>query len=355
LPYEGNPRRISKEAVAGVAASIQEFGWQQPLVVEKAGTIIVGHTRFEAAKLLNLTHVPVIVAAALSPSQIRAYRIADNRSGEKAEWDLPLLNLELEQLRAEEFDVSLTGFDLTMDLPKPGSGKAVDDNLDFFEPPKQGRDDVPDAVWPSDNRWGIPLLDIAQQATQIDLPLHKWGTYARTARNMAGTVHFYTDDYKFTALWEDPTPVINGGYVNACEPNYSINVQMPAAVALYRIYQKRWIARYWQAYGVHVIADLHVGGQHRELNALGIPQGYAAFCTRSYESDGMVEELETDYAQAVSIRGGEDLQFLVVGGGNLTAEVCAKHAWVHVREFRNDMKANLAAAYPAKEEADGQE
>ncbi len=110
IPYARNARKISDAAVAKVAASIKEFGFRQPIVVDAEGVVVAGHTRLLAARRLGLTTVPVHVAANLSPAQIKAYRLMDNRSHEEAEWDLELLPLELEDLKALEFDLGLTGF-----------------------------------------------------------------------------------------------------------------------------------------------------------------------------------------------------------------------------------------------------
>lgn len=110
IPYARNPRK-NDEAVSVVAASLQEFGWQQPLVVDAAGVLLVGHTRLKAAQRLGWSEVPVQVASDLTPAKAKAYRIMDNRSGEKAEWDMDLLALELEDLRLEDFDLDLTGFE----------------------------------------------------------------------------------------------------------------------------------------------------------------------------------------------------------------------------------------------------
>ena len=107
-PYENNPRN-NDSAVDAVAASIREFGWQQPIVVDKDGVIIAGHTRYKAARKLGLTEVPVIVADKLTEEQIKAYRLADNKSGELAEWDTALLDEELAELA--DFDMSQFGFD----------------------------------------------------------------------------------------------------------------------------------------------------------------------------------------------------------------------------------------------------
>lgn len=109
-PYERNPRN-NAGAIEKVASSLREFGWQQPIVVDKEFVVIAGHTRLAAAKSLGMDHVPVLVASDLSPEQVKAFRITDNRVGEEAEWNFDLLKLELEELRLGEFDLSLIGFD----------------------------------------------------------------------------------------------------------------------------------------------------------------------------------------------------------------------------------------------------
>lgn len=110
-PYPQNARVLSSKAVAKVAASIREFGWRQPIVVDGAGVIIAGHTRLLAARELGLSLVPVVVAGDLTEAQVKAYRLADNRTAQEATWDNDLLSIELGDLASLDFDLSLTGFD----------------------------------------------------------------------------------------------------------------------------------------------------------------------------------------------------------------------------------------------------
>ena len=110
VPYARNPRK-NEAAVAKVAASIKEFGWRQPIVVDSEMVVIAGHTRLEAARALGMAKVPIHVAKDFTPQQIKAYRIADNRVGQEAEWDEDYLALELLDLQEADFDLSLTGFD----------------------------------------------------------------------------------------------------------------------------------------------------------------------------------------------------------------------------------------------------
>src|SRR5438046_7836327 len=96
-PYDKNPR-INDPAVDAVAASIRQFGFRQPIVVDEAGVIIVGHTRYKAALKLGLKEVPVHVAVGLSPAQVKAYRLADNQTAQLSGWDDDKLMQELAQL-----------------------------------------------------------------------------------------------------------------------------------------------------------------------------------------------------------------------------------------------------------------
>ena len=109
VPYSRNPRK--NQHVDKVASSIKEFGFQQPIVVDKDHVIIVGHTRYQAAMKLGMKEVPVIIANNLSDNQVKAYRIADNRVAEESQWDNELLNLELLDLQKSEFDLDSLGFE----------------------------------------------------------------------------------------------------------------------------------------------------------------------------------------------------------------------------------------------------
>lgn len=107
IPYENNPRRNDK-AVNAVAASIKQFGFKQPIVIDKDNVIVCGHTRYKAAQKLRLKEVPCIMADDLTDDQIKAFRLADNKTAELAEWDFPLLDLELADI---DLDMSEFGFD----------------------------------------------------------------------------------------------------------------------------------------------------------------------------------------------------------------------------------------------------
>lgn len=141
-PYDNNPR-INEGAVDYVANSIEQFGFQQPIVVDSNGVIIVGHTRYKAGQRLGLETVPVLVARNLTSEQAKAYRLADNKTGEFAEWDFGKLEIEFE-------DCDFGGFE--------DFGFATDD---FFNEPKKTIDNTSRE---------IPLEDYADERFEHECP-----------------------------------------------------------------------------------------------------------------------------------------------------------------------------------------
>ena len=141
IPYENNPRN-NEAAVDAVAASIREFGFKVPIILDRNNVIVAGHTRLKAAQKLGLKTVPCIMADDLTEEQVRAFRLADNKTGELAEWDLEKLEEELADLR--NMDMSQFGFEeLEAEMPK----SIEDIEEDNFEPelpeePKAKRGDI---------------------------------------------------------------------------------------------------------------------------------------------------------------------------------------------------------------------
>ncbi|NLS96663.1 MAG: ParB N-terminal domain-containing protein [Planctomycetaceae bacterium] len=137
-PYENNPRQ-NDAAVDAVVESIRQFSFRQPIVIDAEGVIIAGHTRYKAAQKLGFEKVPVHVATDLTPEQVRAYRIADNKTGDLAVWDFELLPIELSQLGNAGFDMQLFGFDQDelAKLLDPGVKEGLTDPDDVPEPPDE--------------------------------------------------------------------------------------------------------------------------------------------------------------------------------------------------------------------------
>ena len=145
IPYENNPRN-NDEAVDKVAESIREFGFQQPIVIDKDGVVIVGHTRLKAAKKLGLETVPVVVAEDLTEEQAKAYRLADNKTNEMAGWNFDLLNGELFEI--DDIDMAAFGFNME------AFADQLVDGSDFFD-----REDHHDTDREKDNEEYNEFLD----------------------------------------------------------------------------------------------------------------------------------------------------------------------------------------------------
>ena len=135
-PYKNNPREISAEAVQKVMKSIKEFGYNQPIVVDKDHVILAGHTRWKAMKQLGKKKANIIIRD-LTKEQAVAYRIMDNRSGEESKWQNKLLAEELNVLQDKSFDLDLTGFNAT-EL----ENLANDKELGFIQNPKELKENL---------------------------------------------------------------------------------------------------------------------------------------------------------------------------------------------------------------------
>ena len=134
-PYENNPCN-NEAAIRYVANSIKDFGFKVPIVIDKNGTIITGHTRVLAAKKLDMKTVPCILADDLTPEQVKAFRLADNKVSEMADWNWAKLEKELDSLGNLDWDMSSFGFDMQFD-------ETNEDFNSFFEPaPPKGSQQV---------------------------------------------------------------------------------------------------------------------------------------------------------------------------------------------------------------------
>lgn len=194
IPYENNPRS-NDEAVKYVANSIKNFGFKSPIIIDKNNVVVCGHTRLKAAKQLKLKKVPCITADDLSDEQIKAYRLADNKVAEMAQWDYSLLDEELEGIA--DFDMQDFGFEffdeaygLEEDEPKDNERKRTDNayNLEFND------------IERTDGFYQMPIIENCNH-----IPTDLIGfNYVLTSDEYEKGVHFYVDDYQFERIWNDP-------------------------------------------------------------------------------------------------------------------------------------------------------
>lgn len=332
-PDPNNANQHTQRGRGMVENSMSKRGYGRPAFAANDGTMLGGNlSTLEVAGAIDLGggevlvietdgNIPIIHKRTDLDPQSEAARLLaleDNRTAEiSLDWDPGMLQSELDAglpLNELWFDFELQGMGITPNF----ENSFPDDSLDFDSSLPSG---VPDTIWPSDNEWGIPLLDIGRQADAFDLPIEIWGAKGRA--NKSGTILFYTEDYRFNALWQEPDKLPLSGCVNAGEPNFSVYKDFPPAVALYRTYQKRWLARYWQSLGVRIFVDLNVNPAYSDINLMGIPAGWKAYATRGY-SDRLAYTLQ-ELERAEKHAAGPVL-FLVYGGGKLVKDWCKEHA-----------------------------
>ena len=136
IPYARNARTHTDEQVAQVAASMREWGWTNPVLVDETNTILAGHARVLAARKLGLAEVPVVIATGWSEAQKRAYVLADNQLALNAGWDIPMLQTELAELAGWDFDLSLLGFE-NLDALLASQNEGLTDPDEVPEPPTE--------------------------------------------------------------------------------------------------------------------------------------------------------------------------------------------------------------------------
>ena len=140
IPYANNPRTHSEQQVAQVAASIQEFGFNNPILIDEHNSIIAGHGRLAAAQKLDMNTVPTILLEGLSEAQRKAYVIADNKLTENGGWDYDLLAVEIDRLKELDVNVDLTGFSIeelqviTQEVDFEPAGEDEQGKLDELDP-----------------------------------------------------------------------------------------------------------------------------------------------------------------------------------------------------------------------------
>ena len=340
--------------------SFKEMGAGRSVLIDKHGKIIAGNKSQKAAIAAGIKRVRVIETTGdeliavkrtdveLESEQGRKMALLDNLTTQvNLAWD----EAELQTITGEieGFDVGDFGFDphdvKDVDLPFPDHNDNTD-NSDNDESDDDGEETDPekmdfyyrmlgDFVYPSNNEFDIPTLLMDNMPIHPELPLNPWGAEARYKKGIA-TYHFYVDDYRFEQLFKDPIKLLESGCKAIVEPNCSIHDQTPMAHAIWQTYRKRYLCRYLQECGMQIWVDLNVSPHFEEINALGVPEGYNAFCTRGV--DGWLETTERHWAMAKRISGLEKPNMFVYGGGANVEAWCKERDIIYFNEFINRAK-----------------
>ena len=241
-PYANNPRK-NDDSVELVANSIKEFGFKVPIVVDKNNEIIAGHTRLKATKSLKLDLVPCIVADDLNDEQIKAFRLADNKVAEKSEWDIPLLDLELDKITnidMEKFDFHIAEDDYFEEYKENERHRTVDSyNLNEFDKSR------------CEGFYQMPTIKACNYTPKDLIGFN----YMLTSENKVCGIHFYVDDYQFERIWNNPYEYVERlrEYQCVLTPDFSLYVNMPMAMKIWNIYRSRLIGQMLQDNGLKVI------------------------------------------------------------------------------------------------------
>lgn len=343
-----NWRTHPADQSAAFEGLLAEVGWLAPILYnETTQRLLDGHMRRAKAVELRLPVVPVVIVELPAHLEAKALATLDTLgifAGHDAAQFAELLkecDTGSAELQAQFAELSsmmglFEGDDDGNDDDSGTDGDGDEGQDGEQEGPAPDPRAVLDVVYPSDNEWGVPRLDPRWQAEGIVFPATTWGTQGRT-RRMAGTWVFYTRDDRFQALFADPSVILESGAACAIEPNYSTHEQMPAAVALWATYQKRYVARYWQSKGVRVFVDLNVSPAYRKLNLLGVPREWRAFAVRAHS--GNHDSLAEEFQLAADHAGTDDLVFLVYGGGQATRDLCESRGWSWLPEHSDEKRS----------------
>lgn len=287
IPYEKNPR-INDHAVEYVANSIKEFGFKVPVVLDKNNVIVTGHTRIKACEKLGIKEIPCIYADDLTEEQVKAFRLADNKVGEIAQWDFDLLDIELDDILdidMQDFGfqdeiLDTEDFDIKHDIEQKNTQKRVENilNLGMYQAY-------------SDNKYDFPQLEPVFELDDIKewIPFNK----VLSDKNPKGKgVHFFIDDYQFERIWKYPQKYVEKlkEYVCVATPDFSPYGDMPLIAQMWNHYRKLWVGSYLQENGVTVISTIRASTDERSLEwfLMGEPKGgcviYSTMWTKNNEN-----------------------------------------------------------------------
>lgn len=338
-----NPRKITTADLNKLCDSIRENGfWEhRPMAVERQEwtdkyVVLDGNQRLKALRRMKRREAPCVIYSELTDAERDDIILRSNINN--GQWDTDILQAEFDGVDFELIGLDAPIAEPTIEEPEP---PAEGDS----EPATDEEDEMPteekmafyfkmlgDYIYPSNNEYDIPTLLTDNMPVHLELPFTPWGAEARYKKGIT-TYHFYVEDYRFEQLFKDPIKLLLSGCRAIVEPNCSIHDQTPMAYAIYQTYRKRYLARYLQECGMQIWVDLNVSPHFEEINALGIPDGYNAFCTRGVT--GWLNTTERHWQMAKRISGLDKPNMFVYGGGREIEDWCKQHDIVYVDEYMN--------------------
>ena len=365
-----NFNKGTEEGAQLIERSFKDYGAGRSVFIDRNNRLVGGNKAQKGFKGAGFRKVVIVDSDADTLVAVRRKDVdLDSKEGR----DMALLdnlttqkNLAWDEVELQQVGANVEGFDVG-DFGVSAEDLAEVSDIMFYNEEDDGTDEKPtktgtkkdapaeetdeeetdpekikfylkmlgDFVYPSNNEFDIPTLLMDNMPVHLELPLNPWGAEARYKKGIT-TYHFYVDDYRFEQLFKDPIKLLESGCRAIVEPNCSIHDQTPMAHAIWQTYRKRYLCRYLQECGLQIWVDLNVSPHFEEVNALGVPDGYNAFCTRGVS--GWLETTERHWRMAQRISGLDKPNMFVYGGGDDVAEWCKAHDVVHVKEFINRAK-----------------
>lgn len=254
-PYSKNARKNDK-AVKYVAKSIENFGFKVPVIIDKDNVIVCGHTRYKASKKLGYNEIPCIIADDLTEEQIKAFRLADNKVSEKADWDFDLLSDEINDI----IDINMEDFGfefIDYEKNKIDTQKKVESILNLQKANFEGV-----------GEYDIPELEPIYEYEIGDIKEWIGFNYVLSDKEPEGkAVHFFISDYQFNRIWNNPEKYVDKlrKYEVVLTPDFSPYADMPMATQIFNHYRKHWVGRYLQEYGVKIIPTIRASKDERSF------------------------------------------------------------------------------------------
>lgn len=245
-PYARNAKKHPNRQIEQIAESIREFGFNDPIAIWKDGTIIEGHGRLEAAKMLNMDKIPIIRLDELTDDQRRAYGLVHNKLTMNSGFDIDLLTVELEDL--PEIDMEQFGFE----YPDLDDGEGY-----FGDERERTYKSVNLAEFDESRTAGFYQMPVIEAVDHIPEDLISFN-YMLTSKEYEKGVHFYIDDYQFERLWNEPRKYMDRLSQFDCvlTPDWSLYMDMPIAMQIWNVYRSRLIGQMMQDEGITVIPTL---------------------------------------------------------------------------------------------------
>jgi len=370
--------RAQQVALSGV---LDDIGFIAPVIVNKqTGHLVDGHLRVSLALRHNIPSIPVVYVD-ITESEEREALTTFDPIGAMASSDMKMLEGLIQDLDNLSDAARLSLTDIVNEANRKAIKQVLEPSLDPMAG-YQGTDGTPDmlneAVLPrssgnvemmdeleelndresmatllgddilnnytedgkkiypammSDNEWGVPTLNLLYQLRRPPVMMERWGRVSRHNTRMPGLWHFYTEDYRFSTVWKNPDMVVKTGCTSAIEPNFSTGTNFAKAEVLYNVWQKRWLAAYWQTHGIEIVVDLNVENKFKDIAMIGVPHGWRAYAIRLHEAEGYGLDSVLEWEDAAKERAGtSDILFMVFATKSKGVdELCRKYGWINCK------------------------